>query len=84
MSYFCYSDKNSKRARDIHLLKKMQMCLREDGEVTQQCRELRTNEMRAQALDILCSSRRVSAQVLLDVVEGFIQAMDNQGKSVVF
>lgn len=77
------SDKNSKRARDIHLLKKLKACLREgNGEngsdgIAIQCKELRTNEMREQALDILCSTKRVSVQTLLEVVEGFIQSLDN-------
>uniref|UniRef100_A0A1B6DPT0 Rab3-GAP regulatory subunit N-terminal domain-containing protein n=3 Tax=Clastoptera arizonana TaxID=38151 RepID=A0A1B6DPT0_9HEMI len=80
--HLALSDKNSKRARDIHLLKKMKVLLKEEAGdtessgVVKQCQELKTNEMRIQALDILCASNRVSASILLDVVESFIHVLD--------
>ncbi|KAG8314054.1 Rab3 GTPase-activating protein non-catalytic subunit, partial [Homalodisca vitripennis] len=76
------SDKNSKRARDIHLVRKLRQLLKTgDGEqtadsVTTLCRELQTHTVRAQALDLLTSSRRVAANTLLEVVEGFLHTLE--------
>lgn len=81
MFYHClfYSDKNSKRARDVMLLKKLKTSLREEGglyEVISICKELQTNEMKLQGLDLLCSSRYISPDLLYDVINIFTPTLE--------
>ncbi|XP_054260822.1 rab3 GTPase-activating protein non-catalytic subunit isoform X2 [Macrosteles quadrilineatus] len=75
------SDKNSKRAKDIHLVRKLRQVLKDDADadtVTALCRDLQTHTVRAQTLDLLASSRKVSANTLLEVVEGFLHWFESQ------
>ncbi|XP_075225489.1 rab3 GTPase activating protein isoform X2 [Lycorma delicatula] len=72
------SDKNSKRARDILLLKRLKTSLREENglsEINNTCKELQTNEMKGQALDIMCSSCYITADLLFDVINLFTPAL---------
>lgn len=82
----CASDKNSKRARDLHLVRKLKQLLREGSAdetsadaVMELCRQLQTNTGRAQALDVLASCRAVSANTMLEAVESFLHCFETQG-----
>ncbi|XP_047119989.1 rab3 GTPase-activating protein non-catalytic subunit [Schistocerca piceifrons] len=63
--HFALSDKNSRRARDLHLLKKLKTFLKEVDfeddrlleEVQKTMSELKTNEIRLQAIEMLSSNK---------------------------
>lgn len=84
---FCASDKNSKQARDMHLVRKLKQVLREGlsdetcaDAVMELCRQLQTNTGRVQALDVLASSQAVGANTMLEVVETFLHWYETQGQ----
>ncbi|XP_055370994.1 rab3 GTPase-activating protein non-catalytic subunit isoform X2 [Condylostylus longicornis] len=70
------SEGNSKTAKDIHLLRRLKVFLRADGneddvisEIEALCGNLQTDELRAQCLDILTKSKKLRAEVLLVAVK---------------
>nr|CAD7424763.1 unnamed protein product [Timema monikensis] len=82
------SDKHSQRARDLHLLKKLKTFLREGNsdnelvteEVRQTVRELRTSEVRLQALEILRSSRHTVPEALKVAADICVDKLALQGE----
>nr|CAD7257648.1 unnamed protein product [Timema shepardi] len=92
------SDKHSQRAHDLHLLKKLKTFLREGNsdnelvteEVRQTVRELRTSEVRLQALETLRSSRhtvpealKVAADICVEKLAlQDVESLDHSGKSL--
>ncbi|EFN79470.1 Rab3 GTPase-activating protein non-catalytic subunit [Harpegnathos saltator] len=77
--YFALNSKNGKRARDIHLLRKLKTFLREEefdeekliSEVTNICLELKTNEIKIQTIEVLMNSKHVLPDVLLAATNYF-------------
>ncbi|KAL6256765.1 hypothetical protein P5V15_011702 [Pogonomyrmex californicus] len=71
--HFALNSKNGKRARDIHLLRKLRTFLREEdydeekliSEVTTICLGIETNEVRIQMLEILINSKHILPDALL-------------------
>ncbi|KAG8041433.1 hypothetical protein G9C98_002726 [Cotesia typhae] len=84
--HFALSSKNGKRARDIHLFKKLKTFIREEEfdddklilEVGKICKDLKTNEIRQQVLENLLSSRHIIPDVLLEVTEIFNEVLVDQ------
>lgn len=70
----------------MHLVRKLKQLLKEESAdetsadaVMELCRQLQTNTGRAQALDVLASSRAVSANTMLEAVESFLHWFETQG-----
>ncbi|KAH0534432.1 rab3 GTPase-activating protein non-catalytic subunit isoform X1 [Cotesia glomerata] len=84
--HFALSSKNGKRARDIHLFKKLKTFLREEEfdddklvlEVGNICKDLKTNEIRQQILENLITSRHIIPDVLIKVTEIFNEVLVEQ------
>ncbi|XP_031839232.1 rab3 GTPase activating protein isoform X2 [Nomia melanderi] len=82
--HFALSSKNGKRARDIHLLKKLKMFLREEefddekliSEVRSVCTDLKTNEIGVQTLEMLMINKHITPDALLAATECFIKKLD--------
>lgn len=78
--HFALSSKNGKRARDIHLLRKLRTFLREEefdeekliSEITGVCLDLKTNEIRVQAIELLMNSKHILPNALLAATNCFI------------
>ncbi|RZF48247.1 hypothetical protein LSTR_LSTR006214 [Laodelphax striatellus] len=72
------SDRNSKRARDVLIYKKLKSTLRQEGgmsEVCAICKEFQTNKMKLQSLDLLSASKFISANTLKEVLATYSQAL---------
>ncbi|XP_039285376.1 rab3 GTPase-activating protein non-catalytic subunit [Nilaparvata lugens] len=72
------SDRNSKRARDVLIYKKLKSTLRQEGgmsEVGAICREFQTNKMKIQSLDLLCTSKYMSANTLKEILATYSLAL---------
>ncbi|XP_067009859.2 rab3 GTPase-activating protein non-catalytic subunit isoform X2 [Anabrus simplex] len=86
--HFALSAKDSKRTRDLHQLKELKRFLKcgdhnEDKlveEVRQTMEELRTSEVRAQALETLASSRHSSPGALQAAVRTCLDKLEGQGE----
>ncbi|KAH0948530.1 hypothetical protein HN011_009005 [Eciton burchellii] len=78
--HFALNSKNGKRARDIHLLRKLRTFLREEefneekliSEVTRTCMELKTNEIKVQTIDVLMNSKHILPEALLAATNCFV------------
>lgn len=81
--HFTLTSKNGKRARDVHLMKKLKTFMREEEfddeklikEVENICSELKTNEVRLQVLEMLMSSRHVISDAILTATNCFIKLL---------
>lgn len=79
--HFALSEKNNKRARDIHLVKKLKQFLKHcdcdketlELETLKICGEIQTGELRLQALDLLKTDKNLSAEVILKCVQLFLE-----------
>ena len=88
--FFYYSDKNSKRARDLHLLKKLKSFLKEGDyddenlveEVQKTMQELKTNDIRTQAIEMLSTSKYIIPDALSIAVNIVVDKLIEQGKLV--
>lgn len=88
--FFYYSDKNSKRARDLHLLKKLKAFLKEGDyddeklveEVQKTVQELKTNDIRSQAIEMLSMSKYIVPDALSIAVNIVVDKLIEQGKLV--
>lgn len=88
--FFHYSDKNSKRARDLHILKKLKTFLKEGDyddeklveEVQKTMQELKTNDIRTQAIEMLSTSKYVIPDALSIAVNIVVDKLIEQGKLV--
>lgn len=70
------NDANSKTAKDLHLYKRLKLCLRNAdtisggeeqttvGEVSQICQEIETEEMINQAIDLLAGNKKTTPEIL--------------------
>jgi hypothetical protein len=87
--WYC-SDKNSKRARDLHLLKKLKTFLKEGDyndeklveEVRKTMQELKTNDIRTQAIEMLSTSKYIIPDALSSAVNIVVDKLIEQGKLV--
>ena len=85
--HFALSSKNGKRARDIHLLKKLKSFLREEEfdseklveEVSNVCSEIKTNEIRLQILEMLMGSKHIIPEALRAAANCFLDALTDYG-----
>lgn len=88
--FFHYSDKNSKRARDLHLLKKLKTFLKEGDyddeklveEVQKTMHELKTNDIRTQTIELLSTSKYIIPAALSIAVNIVVDKLIEQGKLV--
>ncbi|KAJ9600993.1 hypothetical protein L9F63_000831, partial [Diploptera punctata] len=96
--HFALSDKNSKRARDLHLLKKLKTFLKEDeydddkliDEVQKTVQELKTNEIRMQAVEMLSTNKHISPDALAVAIDVIVNklvgqepdSLDHNGKNL--
>lgn len=78
--HFALSSKNGRRARDIHLLRKLRTFLREEeldgeklvSEVSRTCVGLKTNEIKVQTMELLMNSKHIMPEALLAATNCFI------------
>ncbi|XP_072760669.1 rab3 GTPase-activating protein non-catalytic subunit isoform X2 [Anoplolepis gracilipes] len=78
--HFALNSKNGKRARDIHLLRKLRTYLREEefneeklvSEVTSTCLGLKTNEIKVQTIEVLMNSKHILPDALLAAINCFV------------
>jgi len=78
--HFALNSKNGKRARDIHLLRKLRTYLREEefneeklvAEVTTTCLGLKTNEIKVQTIEVLMNSKHILPDALLAAINCFV------------
>ncbi|XP_043526557.1 rab3 GTPase-activating protein non-catalytic subunit isoform X1 [Frieseomelitta varia] len=86
--HFALSSKNGKRARDIHLLKKLKTFLREEdyeydkliSEIESVCSDLKSNEIKVQTLEMLMSNKNIIPDALLAATNCFIKRLDEYEK----
>jgi hypothetical protein len=79
--HFALNEKNSKRARDIHLFKKLKQLLKHgecDNETLEEqtlkvCTELKTGELKLQTLELLLTDKNIPAELILKCVQYFLQ-----------
>lgn len=74
------TDANSKTAKDLHLLRRIKMCLRSgDGtedqvsdEISFCCRSLQTDEIRLQCIEMLVRNNKVTPKIMSAVLKEFM------------
>ncbi len=74
------TDSNSKTAKDLHLLRRIKMCLRSgDGtevqvtdEISFSCRSLQTDEIRLQCIEMLVRNNKVTPTIMSVVLKEFL------------
>ncbi|XP_066592229.1 rab3 GTPase-activating protein non-catalytic subunit [Prorops nasuta] len=77
--HFALSSKNGKRARDIHLMRKLKTFMREEEydeekliiEVTNVCLDIKTNEIKVQTLEMLINNKHTVPDALMAAVNCF-------------
>jgi hypothetical protein len=88
LSILCYSEKNSKRARDLHLLKKLKAFLKENDydndrlieEIHKRMQELKTNDIYTQAIEMLSTSKYITPDALEVALNIVVDKLTSQGK----
>lgn len=88
--HFALNSKNGKRARDIHLLRKLRTFLREEdfneaklvSEVANTCLSLETNEVRIQTMEVLMNSKHILPDALLAATDSFVVKRGMQTRSM--
>ncbi|XP_012144641.2 rab3 GTPase activating protein [Megachile rotundata] len=86
--HFSLNNKSGKRARDIHLLKKLKTFLREEefddekliSEIQNVCSDLKTNEIRIQTIEMLMSNKNIIPDALLAAANCFIKKLNEYDK----
>ena len=79
--HFALSEKNNKRARDIHLFKKLKQFLKHgecdkealEGEILKISTEIKTAELKLQTLELLLGDKNLPAEIILKCVQCFIE-----------
>lgn len=85
--HFALSSKNGKKARDLHILKKLKTYLREEdydedkltSHVRKVCDELRTDEVKLQVIELLSTNRNVQPDTLLAALDCFLVKLESVG-----
>lgn len=83
------TDSNSKTAKDLHLLRRIKMCLRSgDGtedevtdEISFSCRSLQTDEIRLQCIDMLVRNNKVTPKIMSVVLKEFLLQIPDDEES---
>lgn len=78
--HFALNSKNGKRARDVHLLRKLRTFLREEdfneekliSVITNTCLGLETNEVRIQTIEVLMNNKHILPDTLLAATNCFV------------
>ncbi|XP_076244895.1 rab3 GTPase activating protein isoform X2 [Calliopsis andreniformis] len=86
--HFALNSKNGKRARDIHLLKKLKTFLREEefdheklvSEIQSVCSDLKTNEIKVQTIEMLMTNKNIIPDALLAATNCFMGKLDEYDK----
>ncbi|XP_071637599.1 rab3 GTPase-activating protein non-catalytic subunit isoform X3 [Temnothorax longispinosus] len=86
--HFALNSKNGKRARDIHLLRKLRTFLREEdfnearlvSKVADTCLSLETNEIRVQTIEVLMNSKHILPDALLAATDCFTVKREEEEK----
>ncbi|XP_015117604.1 rab3 GTPase-activating protein non-catalytic subunit [Diachasma alloeum] len=81
--HYALSSKNGKRARDIHLFKKLKTFMREVefdedrliSQIKSVCSDLKTNEIRLQIIEMLMGNRHITPDALLAATDCFVNAL---------
>lgn len=76
------TDSNSKTAKDLHLLRRIKLCLRSgDGtedqqleEVRNSCRSLQTDEIRLQCIEMLVKNNKIKPLTLKEALDVFAES----------
>lgn len=79
--HFALAEKNNKRARDIHLYKKLRHLIKSgecnheqmSHEVYNTCTELKTIEIKSQMVDMLLSNKDIPTEIILQCIQYFIE-----------
>ncbi|XP_018563175.1 rab3 GTPase-activating protein regulatory subunit [Anoplophora glabripennis] len=79
--HFALAEKNNKRARDIHLYKKLRHLIKSgecdeeqlSHEIYNTCTELKTIEIKSQMVDMLLNSKDIPAEITLQCIQYFIE-----------
>lgn len=74
------TDSNSKTAKDLHLLRRIKMCIRSgdgtEGQITDEisfcCRSLQTDEIRLQCIEMLVRNNKVTPKIMSVVLKEFL------------
>lgn len=82
--HFALTEKNSKRARDVHLYKRLKQFIKSEEfnvqklctEVSLVCSELKTNEIRQQCLEMLISNKYIHPDALLTMADCFLEKLE--------
>lgn len=85
--HFALNNKSGKKARDIHLLKKLKTFLREEefddeklvSEIENMCSDLKTNEIRIQTIEMLMLNKNIIPDALLVAANCFIKKLNEYG-----
>lgn len=87
--HFALNEKHNKQARDIHLYKRLKQFLKQenygttlDEEVIKIIQELKTNEIKLQAIELLLGEKILSADILLQCVQFYIDNKDEANDKV--
>ncbi|CAG9859930.1 unnamed protein product [Phyllotreta striolata] len=89
--HFTLSEKNNKKARDLHLYKKLRHLLKTSEELNEKilsealsiCTELKTNDIKYQVVSFLLDNKSLSADFSLSCVEYFLETTDDEeGKNL--
>ncbi len=84
---YVFSDKNSKRARDLHLLKKLKLSLKENSvesgalqtEVIDTLLDMKIGSIKQQGLERVLHTKYLTAGFLQAVIKAVAQQLDLQG-----
>ncbi|CAM1313278.1 RAB3GAP2 (predicted) [Pycnogonum litorale] len=80
--HFALSDKNSKRARDLHLLKNLKSSIKNEdclaNAATEILSDMRTASIRNQALNTLLSHSKITLVVVDSIIDGILSKLNQQ------
>jgi hypothetical protein len=88
LSILCYSDKNSKRTRDLHILKELKAFIKKNDydddklieEIRKKVQELKTNDVCTQAIEMLSTSKYIIPDALEVALSIVVNKLTSQGK----
>ncbi|EFA10326.1 rab3 GTPase-activating protein non-catalytic subunit [Tribolium castaneum] len=88
--HFALSEKNNKRARDIHLFKKLRQLLKHsdcdretlESETLKISAEIKTVELKLQTLELLQSDNNLPAEIILKCVQLFIDSSEPEADNL--
>ncbi|XP_044732271.1 rab3 GTPase-activating protein regulatory subunit [Chrysoperla carnea] len=94
--HYALSNKNSKRARDIHLVKRLKQFLKSEDahdmeklstELCNTCHELNTNELRLQFVEMIMNIKQLQPPILMNIINIFLEKVqpdDTDGDNTLF